>query len=46
MFEWLLDFLRETVEWRMWGWNISTYGAIGAAGLAAFQGIGVWKQGR
>lgn len=46
MLEWLTSLLKETVEWQAWGWNLPTYGAIGATGLALFQGIGVWRQGK
>ncbi|MFH0806515.1 MAG: PQ-loop domain-containing transporter [Candidatus Brennerbacteria bacterium] len=46
MFDFLLDVLKGTVEWRQWGWNIPTIGAVGAASFALLQGAGVWKQGR
>lgn len=46
MLEWLTSLLKETVEWQNWGWNVLTYGAIGAMCLATLQGVGVWKQGR
>lgn len=46
MFELLVSFLKGSVEWQGWGWNIPTVGALGAASFAAFQGIGIWKQGR
>jgi len=45
MFEWLADLIKGTVEWREWGWNIPTIGAVGALCFSSLQGVGLWKQG-
>ncbi|MDP3974998.1 MAG: PQ-loop domain-containing transporter [Candidatus Jorgensenbacteria bacterium] len=46
MFDWIVETLRETVEWKEWGWNMSTFGAMGALATSSLQGMGLWKQGR
>lgn len=46
MFDWILEILRGTVEWREWGWNVQTFVACGAGFFSILQGVGVWKQGR
>ena len=42
----MIEFLKSSIEFQQWGWNISTVGAVGAIVLTLFQGWGFWKQSR
>lgn len=39
------DFIRRSVEYRLWGWNIATVGAIGTSIFTFFQGYAFMVQG-
>ena len=40
----MIEFLKNSVEFHHWGWNVQTIGAIGTLICTVFQGWGFWKQ--